>query len=108
MPESREERIARNESGFRDLNESLGGQVHDPSTNFAGFVCECGDMECAAILRVDIEDYERVRSDPMQFLVKPGHEIGDVEDIVERSEGFLVLRKHSDVADVVRETDPRQ
>ena len=28
-------------------------------------------------------------------------------DIVERSEGFLVVRKHSDVADVVEETDPR-
>ena len=107
MAESREERIARNEVGFRDLNESLGGRVHDPSTNFAGFVCECGDMECAAVLRVDVADYERVRSDPRLFLIKPGHEIVDVEDIVERSEGFLVVRKHADVTDVVTETDPR-
>jgi hypothetical protein len=81
--------------------------VHDPSTNFAGFVCECGAMECAAILRVDVEDYERVRSDARLFLVKPGHEIADVEDVVERTDGFLVVRKHSDVSDVVHETNPR-
>jgi hypothetical protein len=107
MAESREERIARNEAGFRDLNESLGGRVHDPSTNFAGFVCECGDMDCAAILRVDVQDYERVRSDPRRFLVKPGHEIPDLEDIVEQADGFVVVRKHAEVTDVVRETDPR-
>ena len=64
-------------------------------------------MECAAVLRVDVADYERVRSDPRLFLIKPGHEIVDVEDIVERAEGFLVVRKHADVTDVVTETDPR-
>ena len=108
MAESREERIARNEAGFRSLNESLGGQVHDPTTNFAGFVCECGDMECAAILRGDMDRYEEVRADARLFLVAPGHEIEDVEDVVQRTEGFLVVRKHADVADVVQETNPRE
>ncbi|MEP6954710.1 MAG: hypothetical protein ABI950_11685 [Solirubrobacteraceae bacterium] len=108
MAESRQERIARNEAGFRSLNESLGGQVHDPTTNFAGFVCECGDMECAAIVRVDVARYEEVRSDPHLFIVEPGHEIPDVEDVVGRADGFLVVRKHDNVSDVVRETNPRE
>jgi hypothetical protein len=64
-------------------------------------------MDCAAILRVDVQDYERVRSDPRRFLVKPGHEIPDLEDIVEQADGFVVVRKHAEVTDVVRETDPR-
>ena len=108
MTESREERIARNEAGFRSLNESLGGRVHDPHTNRAGFVCECGDMECAATLRVDMDRYEEVRADARLFLVAPGHETPDVEDVVQRTEGFLVVRKHADVDDVVHETNPRE
>jgi hypothetical protein len=30
-----------------------------------------------------------------------------VEDVVQRTEGFLVVQKHEDVADIVHETDPR-
>jgi len=108
MAEPREERITRNEASFRSLNESLGGRVHDPDTNRAGFVCECGDADCAATVRVNMERYEEVRRDPHLFLIEPGHEILDVEDVVQRTDGFLVVRKHDDVSDIVHETNPRE
>ena len=111
MSPSREERLARNESSFRSLNEALGQKVFarrpDARADLAGFVCECGDADCAEVLRVDFDRYEQVRQDAHLFLVRPGHEIADVEDVVQREDAFLVVRKHDDVSEIVRETDPR-
>jgi hypothetical protein len=112
MPESREERLARNEANFRSLNESLGAAVHarlsDTGSNVPGFVCECGNSDCEDIVQVELSSYEQVRRDPCLFLLHPGHEALEVEDVVQREDGYLVVRKHEEVADIVRETDPRR
>jgi hypothetical protein len=111
MSRARAERLARNESSFRALNDALGAKVFarraEPHADLAGFVCECGNAECAEVLRVDLERYEEVRQDACLFLVCPGHEITDVEDVVQREDAFLVVRKHDDVSDIVHETNPR-
>jgi hypothetical protein len=39
--------------------------------------------------------------------VTPGHEIPDVEEIVERSERFNTVRKHASEGAIARATDPR-
>jgi uncharacterized protein (UPF0548 family) len=112
MPQSREQRLARNEANFRSLNESLGASVHQrlsgSGSNVPGFVCECGNGDCEDIIQVELSSYEEVRRDPCLFLVHPGHEVADVEDVVQRTDGYLVVRKHDEVADIVRETDPRR
>jgi uncharacterized protein (UPF0548 family) len=111
MPRSREERLARNEASFRSLNESLGARVHErlsgSGSAVPGFVCECGSGECEDIIQVDLSSYEEVRRDPCLFILRPGHEAPDVEDVVQRADGYLVVRKHEEVADIVRATDPR-
>jgi uncharacterized protein (UPF0548 family) len=112
MPQSREERLAQNEANFRSLNESLGTRVHErlsgSGSNVPGFVCECGNGDCEDIIQVELSTYEEVRRDPCLFLLHPGHEAPDVEDVVQREDGYLVVRKHEEVADIVRETDPRR
>jgi hypothetical protein len=112
MTESREERLARNEASFRSLNEALGAQVHarlgrTESGDPPGFVCECGNEACEEIIQVEMARYEEVRRDPCLFIVCPQHENPEVEDVVQREDGYYVVRKHEDVADIVRETDPR-
>ena len=109
MTSERRERIALNESAFRELNERLEANVHRGGTEpeFAGFLCECGDGECDTTVRMALPDYEKVRADSMLFFVVPGHEASDTEDIVEDGDGYLVVRKHEDVADIVDSTDPR-
>ncbi len=107
-----EERLARNEAAFRELNESLGRDVHarladGERAQLHGFFCECGNPDCNEIMRLATERYEAARADPCLFLVLPGHEISEVEDVVDREEGSVMVRKHAEVADVVRETDPR-
>lgn len=109
MTSERRERIALNESAFRELNERLEANVHrgDTQPEYAGFVCECGDGDCDTTVRMALPDYEKVRADSMLFFVVPGHEAADTEDIVEDGDGYLVVRKHEDVADIVDSTDPR-
>lgn len=109
MTRTRIERIAHNESTFRDLNESLEASVHRGrgDADYAGFVCECGDENCEMTVRMRLADFERVRSDSQLFFVVPGHEIPDAESVVERNDGYLVVRKCEEVADIVEETDRR-
>jgi len=110
MASQRKERIARNESAFRALNESLEASVHRgrPAEDFAGFVCECGDTDCDATVRLDLPTYESIRQDAQLFVILPGHDVPDVEDVVDGSGGYVVVRKHEDAADVVEQTDPRR
>lgn len=95
---------------FREVNERL----EELNRTFADFtdrlqvVCECADMACAEMIDVPAADYERIRSDPTLFIVVPGHEITDVEDVVEVLPNFAVVRKREgEPARVARATDPR-
>ena len=106
----RAERIGKNEALFREVNE----RVRDVTAGFGGtfddaeFVCECGDRGCTARIRVPLRDYERVRGDGALFLIKGGHEIPDVEDVVEEHETYAVVRKRAgDPAALARQADPR-
>lgn len=100
----RKERIARNEVRFRELNEALGEEVHRAlagGVEKSGFVCECAHTDCDVIVSVELGRYEALRRDPMQFLLVPGHEIPDAEDVVDRGDGYVVVRKHPEVGHVV-------
>lgn len=105
----RTRRIAENESRFREINERLGFDLHrlpgDPGR--VDFVCECGMVDCALPVSLELSEYEHVRRDPLLFAVVPGHELPDVEDVVERTDRYAVVRKHGETHELVRETDPR-
>jgi hypothetical protein len=103
---SREERIAKNEVIFREVNERVREVV--PSENGGiDFVCECGYEDCVEQITLTTAEYERVRDDPVQFFVKPGHAIRDVEEIMEENDRFLLVRKHVEEQEIARRADPR-
>jgi hypothetical protein len=108
---NRDERIARNEALFRSVNERVRALVESSAQSDrdpVAFVCECGREDCAESVELTLGDYERVRSDSSLFMVVPGHEIADVEDVVERpSDRYVIVRKHEEEAEVALETDPR-
>jgi hypothetical protein len=103
MPDERTERIARNEAAFRALNESLEASVHSGRSedDFAGFVCECGDLDCDMTVRVTLPTYESIRRNSLLFLLVPGHEAPDVEDVVDGGDGYVVVRKHDEASEIV-------
>jgi hypothetical protein len=98
-----------NEALFREVNERVkainerfGTPV--PETEF---VCECASELCTDRVRMTTAEYEKLRSDATHFAVRPGHEVPEVEDVVERHEGYLVVAKAGEPASIARETDPR-
>jgi hypothetical protein len=108
--ESRAGRIGRNEALFRQVNERLEGLNETLSTVTDTFeiVCECGDADCAQQIPIAVESYERARSDSSLFVLVPGHENENVEDIVERNDAFHLVRKREGVPrQAAEETDPR-
>jgi hypothetical protein len=108
--EGRAERIGRNEALFREVNESIEriSATLEVSDDRLQILCECGVPTCLEQLYVPMSDYERVRAGSTLFLIKPGHEHGDLEEVVEEHDGYHVVRKHDpDAARVARELDPR-
>ena len=49
--------------------------------------------------------YTRLRANPRTFAIVPGHEAPDVEDVVERNEGYYVVEKKPGVPAAIAESD---
>ena len=108
--ETRRARIAANEAVFRQVNEKIEAlnESFGPLAGSMTVICECGDPTCAEQLDVDVDLYERVRSDPTLFIVATGHDIEDVEEITSSHDGFDVVCKNKGAGRTVAETtDPR-
>jgi hypothetical protein len=111
MPDERAARLARNEARFREINERVErdlAPIVDPHDELLPFVCECGRPTCTDTIGLSIAEYESVRSDATRFVVVPGHEIEDVEDVIERTDRFAVVRKHPETWQLAQRTDPRR
>lgn len=108
--DERTERIGRNEALFRSINENL-EDLNDsmaPMTGTFELVCECGASDCTEQLRLSPSDYERIRSDGALFVIRVGHSVPDVEDVVWDGDGFEVVRKRpGGPAELARALDER-
>jgi predicted ThiF/HesA family dinucleotide-utilizing enzyme len=101
------QRVAMNEATFRRVNEGI-ETAPDPTGRLA-FLCECGRLGCSQLIRLTRAEYEAVRANPRRFAILDGHEIPEVEDVVDRAEGFIVVEKRGKPeAEIVEHTDPRQ
>ena len=109
MDDRRKERIAYNEGAFRKLNEQLESNVHRGrgAGDYAGFVCECGDGDCDAVVQMNLSTYESIRQDSCLFFAVRGHQEPEAEDVIDQTEHYVVVRKHDGVSDIVEATDPR-
>jgi hypothetical protein len=93
-----QQRIAANEAAFRDVNEAIArGQWPGEQDDLASFRCECARFGCNELIELTPRQYEAVRANPRQFVVLPGHELPEVETVVQRGPGYLVVEK-TDVA----------
>ena len=102
-----EQRAARNETLFREVNENI-ARLEEGSDTMTepGFVCECAQNDCTERLGVDLENYLRVREDPRRFFVFPGHQHPDLERVVETHRDYLVVEKTGEAGEVAEETQP--
>ena len=107
------ERLARNQTLFREVNERIQylGEVNERIGYSAEgatseFVCECSSTECISTIELTVVEYERVRSNPTWFVIKPDHDLVQIERVVSRDDGFSVVERLI-LEEYMQETDPR-
>jgi len=94
--------VAENEALFRQVNERVVGRERRPAETFE-IVCECADTQCMEHLRVTTEVYERTRSVPTDFLLKPGHAKPEYETVIDANEEFELVRKTGAAGSVAKQ-----
>jgi hypothetical protein len=108
MDKDMQQRIAANESTFRDVNEGIArGQWPGEQDAPAGYRCECARLGCTELIELTPRDYEAIRSNPRHFIVVPGHELPGAEKVVARRDGYLVVEKVDEAGRTAEATDPR-
>jgi hypothetical protein len=86
--DAREQRLVRNELLFRELNETIETVAH-------------------ALHSVAAADPRGRAGRARLFLVAPGHDLLEIEDVVREAYGFQVVRKHGAAAAIAERHDPR-
>ncbi len=104
----REERVARNETTSREMNERI-EQAHQGSPDdYFRIICECGQPDCPRVIAISVPEYEEVRSDARHFAVVRTHVMPDIEEVVRETERFTVVRKREGTpAEIAEEEDPQ-
>ena len=106
---AREERVARNETLFREVNERIKQvNVALATAEATDFLCECGDESCTLPISLTLAEYDAVRAEATHFAVVPGHVVPDIELVVAQNDRYLVVEKTDpDAARIVEAEDPR-
>jgi hypothetical protein len=97
-----EQRAARNEALFREVNENI-ARLDERAGSSAPppvFICECSRESCTEHVSVDEETYRRVREHPRRFVILPGHLDGAIESIIETHPGYLIVEKTGTAGDI--------
>jgi hypothetical protein len=104
------EQVARNDSIFRDANESIERAAREYGrAEQVPFICECAEPECRELISLSLREYEGIRANPKRFVVAPGHEASAQQHVVTVDErpGYHVVEKIGAAAEVAAELDPR-
>jgi hypothetical protein len=113
MDDATAEKLARNNSIFREANEQIAGRavVHGlGEERTLPLLCECSEPRCTELIRVTLLDYRKVREDPRHFVHALGHEpeIPGAVRTLERRGDYIVVEKIGHAGDVASElaSDP--
>ena len=90
--ETRPSDARRTQSFFPEINDRVAELSQDRDVSPPRFVCECSRVDCGATIVLSLEEYAQVRSDPARFIVTPGHEDEEIQDVLERRGACLVVR----------------
>jgi hypothetical protein len=87
---ARAERIYRTELDFRRINNALANELGEGEGRF---LCECASPACAEHLQLSADDLRVIHGDENLFAIVPGHEIPDLETVIEQTDGYAIIRK---------------
>ena len=107
----RQERAARNQSLFRQINE----RIEDLNESFGlllplgDWICECANDTCIERVEMNAGEYEAIRADGARFFVAPSdeHVWPDVEQVAERCERYWVVAMKDRAGELAKRANPR-
>jgi hypothetical protein len=108
MDDELQRRLAPTESVFREVNEGIErGQWPGEDSDLVRFRCECARLGCNLLLELTLTEYEHVRAHSRRFLMIDGHQVPELEEVVERRPGYVVVQKLDEAGEKTEESDPR-
>jgi hypothetical protein len=95
---------------FRSVNERISDLAisrEDSPEELQSFVCECSQIGCTEIVRMPLSAYAQVRVDPTTYIVLPGHEDAEVEEMLVRLPEYVIVRDKTGVAAAIAQSTAR-
>jgi hypothetical protein len=96
----RARRLRQNEELMEELNrrmERMIDEIRDEADADRdapiAFLCECSHLDCRERVHLEPSLFERIHRDPDVFVLVSGHEIPDIERVVDQMHDFLIVRK---------------
>ncbi|MEO9176772.1 MAG: HD-GYP domain-containing protein [Gaiellales bacterium] len=83
-------RIFANEQATRDRNEA---RIAGDRSAMLHLLCECGAEDCPAVIDISADDYRAVRQSERCYIVRPGHELSEIETTVSATDRYKVVEK---------------
>jgi hypothetical protein len=90
--ETSQETILNMRELFRYANRKI-LELDLPLTAECELLCECASPSCLDVLRIEPEAYEAVCFEPLEFVVLPGHDDPDADEVVKITPRYLVIRR---------------
>ena len=100
VDETSRHRFAHNEVLFRSINDQVRALEQRFGSRDGGFLCECADETCSETIFLSLNEYGRIHTDEGRFFVIPGHEVTEIETVVERHANYLIVEKNVPVPDL--------
>lgn len=97
------ERIGRNDALFREANERIAeAAVRYGAEGRVPFICECAEPTCREIVRLTLDEYREVRTNPRHFMNAIGHHVAarGWAEVIAQSDRHSVVRKIGRAGDV--------
>jgi hypothetical protein len=85
-------RLVRNQILFREVNERVRETVGSADMKL-DFVCECSNEACIETVTLGLVDYDAIRSRANLFVVTAGHELPEIERIIDQGDGYVLVAK---------------
>jgi hypothetical protein len=107
--EDEDVRGAKTQSLYRDVNE----RIRDVNASFnvvlpqGAWFCECADAACEKRIVLTPEDYESIRASGVRFAVAPDHVYLNIENVVERGDGYWIVEMYGAAGALAAKFDPR-
>lgn len=57
------------------------------------FYCECADENCKERIFLTLSDYQKLHKNRRKFIVLPGHEVVEVEKVVNKKKQYSIVEK---------------